>query len=57
MCLYARFIYRMRKYEPETWIRDRNLKWYNDWRALAAAMWISCTGILVRPPLLIRLSI
>lgn len=47
-CVYLRFLYRMHKYEPEVWVRDCNLKWYNDWRALAGAMLVSCIGVLVR---------
>lgn len=48
MCVYLLFLVRMYKHEPEVWARDRNRKWYNDWRALAGAMWVSCIGILVR---------
>ncbi|EKM59872.1 uncharacterized protein PHACADRAFT_250650 [Phanerochaete carnosa HHB-10118-sp] len=48
MCVYTRFIYRVRKYQPEVWTRDRGMKWYKDWRALASAMWLSCVGILIR---------
>ena len=47
-CVYLRFLYRMRKYENHIWTRDQGLKWYNDWRALAGAMFVSCVGILVR---------
>ncbi|KAI0763257.1 RTA1 like protein-domain-containing protein [Irpex lacteus] len=46
--LYLRFMIRMYKYEKETWVRDAHLPWYNDWRALAAALTVSCIGVLVR---------
>lgn len=46
--VYLRFIYRMRKYEPMLWNRDDKLSWFNDWRTLAAALGISCVGIIVR---------
>ena len=49
-CVYVRFLYRMRKYENHVLVRDRGVKWYNDWRALAGAMFMSCVGILVRAP-------
>ncbi|PSS05419.1 hypothetical protein PHLCEN_2v3908 [Hermanssonia centrifuga] len=48
LALYIRFLWRMHKYEPETWKKDEGLPWYKDWRSLAVAMFISCIGILVR---------
>lgn len=48
MAVYFRFTWRMWKLEPEICKRDAHLPWYNDWRALCAAMWISCIGVLVR---------
>ncbi|KAI0699452.1 RTA1-domain-containing protein [Cytidiella melzeri] len=45
---YLRFIYRMHKHEPEIWVRDAHKPWYNDWRALAGALALSCIGVLVR---------
>lgn len=47
-CVYLRFLWRVRKHEPAMWTRDAGAKWYNDWRALAGAMFVSCIGILVR---------
>ena len=49
MAVYFRFTWRMWKLEPEICKRDVHLPWYNDWRALCAAMWISCIGVLVSP--------
>lgn len=46
--VYVRFIYRVREYEPAMWHRDGNLSWFNDWRALAGALAVSCVGIIVR---------
>ena len=47
--VYLRFLWRVHKFEPDTWTRDAGKKWYYDWRALAGAMFVSCVGILVRP--------
>ena len=45
--LYMRFLYRMYKYEPETWRQDGDKTWYQDWRSLAGALFVSCLGVLV----------
>jgi hypothetical protein len=42
-------MYRVRKFERDAWTLHRGNQWYNDWRALALALGISCIGILVRP--------
>ncbi|KAJ7284011.1 RTA1-like protein [Mycena rebaudengoi] len=46
-CIYTVFIYRVHKHEPEVWTIGAE-KWYQDWRALAAAMAFSFFGILLR---------
>lgn len=47
--LYLRFLWRIRRYEPQIWSRDAvaGKHWSKDWRSLAGAMVISCIGILV----------
>ena len=53
-CIYMVFLYRVYTHRPDTWNRDQKRPWYKDWRSLAAALFISCIGILVRlksPPL------
>ncbi|KAG8885639.1 hypothetical protein FRB98_001732 [Tulasnella sp. 332] len=49
-CIFVIWGYRVRKHSPGGWVRDRvaGKPWYKDWRALAAAMLLSCAGILVR---------
>ncbi|KIP04558.1 hypothetical protein PHLGIDRAFT_109410 [Phlebiopsis gigantea 11061_1 CR5-6] len=46
--VFARFIHRVYNYEPSIWSRDRNEKWYNNWRTLALIMFISQIGVIVR---------
>lgn len=45
--LYVRFLYRVHKHEPKIWSQDKGKVWYKDWRSLAAALFVSCVGILV----------
>ncbi|KAG2141757.1 RTA1-like protein [Suillus bovinus] len=45
--IYARFIYKVHA-EPAIWMRDSKQHWNSDWRTLAAAMVVSCIGILIR---------
>lgn len=47
-CVYLLFLWRVRKHRPEVWSVDKDKAWSNDWRALAAALFISCIGILIR---------
>ncbi|KIJ70506.1 hypothetical protein HYDPIDRAFT_23606 [Hydnomerulius pinastri MD-312] len=47
-CLYVRFLYRVYTLEHDAWERDKGRPWYVDWRTLAAALSVSCVGILVR---------
>jgi len=47
-CIFLFFLYRVRKCEPEVYVRDQQLVWYKDWRALAGTMIVSCIGILIR---------
>ncbi|KAF9514116.1 hypothetical protein BS47DRAFT_1343436 [Hydnum rufescens UP504] len=49
-CVYVVFIYKVRTLEPQTWRQDKTKgkKWWEDWRALAAALALSCVGILIR---------
>ncbi|KIJ70507.1 hypothetical protein HYDPIDRAFT_105253 [Hydnomerulius pinastri MD-312] len=46
--IYSFFLYRVYTHEREVWKRDEGKLWYNDWRALAGAMCLSCVGILIR---------
>ncbi|KIJ70024.1 hypothetical protein HYDPIDRAFT_77204 [Hydnomerulius pinastri MD-312] len=46
--LYVRFLLRIRALEPYIWTRDSDKPWFNDWRALAGALCISCVMILIR---------
>lgn len=47
-CLYIIFLYRVYTRKPDAWTMDESKPWYNDWRALGAALVISCIGIMVR---------
>ncbi|KIK79587.1 hypothetical protein PAXRUDRAFT_834021 [Paxillus rubicundulus Ve08.2h10] len=47
-CIYARFLYRIYTLVPNVWERDKEQRWYFDWRALAGALAVSCIGILIR---------
>ncbi|KAJ3504810.1 hypothetical protein NLJ89_g7747 [Agrocybe chaxingu] len=42
------FLYRVSKYENKTWKMDENKDWANRWTTLAAALGVSCVGVLVR---------
>ncbi|KZV94689.1 RTA1-domain-containing protein [Exidia glandulosa HHB12029] len=46
--MYVIWFRRVRRLEPLVWRRDEGQKWYNDWRALAWALMVSCIGILIR---------
>ncbi|KAA1466426.1 hypothetical protein DENSPDRAFT_925849 [Dentipellis sp. KUC8613] len=46
--IFTTFTYRVRKYEPTVWAKDAGMRWYNDWRALAGALGLSCVGIIIR---------
>ncbi|KZV97419.1 RTA1-domain-containing protein [Exidia glandulosa HHB12029] len=46
--MFAIWMRRVCTSEPHIWSQDRAKKWYNDWRALAGALVVSCIGILVR---------
>lgn len=46
--IYARFLYKVRTNERAIWIRDTKQRWNSDWRTLAAALVVSCSGILIR---------
>ncbi|KAG8872280.1 hypothetical protein FRB98_009706, partial [Tulasnella sp. 332] len=48
--LFIDWAYKVRKHGQDEWLRDglAGKPWYKDRRALAAAMLISCIGILVR---------
>jgi len=45
--IYIRFLYRVYTLEHNIWERDKGEPWNRDWRTLAAALAISCIGILV----------
>ncbi|KAG1907124.1 RTA1-like protein [Suillus fuscotomentosus] len=46
--IYARFLYKVHAEVRAIWMQDSKQHWNNDWRTLAAAMTISCIGILIR---------
>lgn len=46
--IYARFIYKVYTKEQDVCTRDSKQPWYNDWRALAGALTVSCIGLLIR---------
>ncbi|KAF8897589.1 RTA1 like protein-domain-containing protein [Infundibulicybe gibba] len=46
--IYLVFLYRVYTREPIIWIKDQAGSWYADWRTLAAALALSCLGILIR---------
>lgn len=48
--IFIRFLIRVRTHAPHVWSPSPSLVWWRDWRTLAAAMSLSCVGILVRPP-------
>ncbi|KAG6916826.1 hypothetical protein DXG01_005211 [Tephrocybe rancida] len=45
--IYGIFLQRVHK-DSRLWGRDGSEAWYNDWRALAGALCVSCCGILIR---------
>ena len=47
-CIFAIFLYRVRKHSAAMWTMDKGKVWYKSWLALAGALVISCIGILVR---------
>ncbi|KAG2156119.1 RTA1-domain-containing protein [Suillus clintonianus] len=46
--IYARFIYKVYSEEQDVCARDSKKHWNNDWRTLAAALAVSCVGLLIR---------
>ncbi|KAG1815472.1 RTA1-domain-containing protein [Suillus subaureus] len=46
--IYARFLYRVYTEEQDVCMRDSKQHWINDWRTLAAALAVSCVGLLIR---------
>ncbi|KAG1867134.1 RTA1 like protein-domain-containing protein [Suillus tomentosus] len=46
--IYARFLYKVYTEERDVWMRDSKQPWYSDWRTLAAALAVSCIGLLIR---------
>lgn len=60
-CLFLPFLYRVRAYSPDTWTQSRGYStdgrpvvrylWWDDWRALAGALFISSIGVIVRSQL------
>ena len=45
--IYMLFLYRVYSHDREVWNMDKSKKWYDDWRTLAAMLFVSCIGILV----------
>ncbi|KAG1892392.1 RTA1-domain-containing protein [Suillus subluteus] len=45
---YARFLYKVYTEEQDVCMRDSKQPWNNDWRTLAAALAVSCVGLLIR---------
>ncbi|ELU45386.1 putative RTA1-like protein [Rhizoctonia solani AG-1 IA] len=46
--LYIVFLIRVYKSAPEIWHHDPPVPWYSNWKTLAAALALSCVGILIR---------
>ncbi|KAI0254690.1 RTA1 like protein-domain-containing protein [Lactifluus subvellereus] len=46
--IFLRFMRRVHKFERDAWTLHRGNQWYNDWRTLAAALGVSCVGIIIR---------
>ncbi|KAG2128664.1 RTA1-like protein [Suillus bovinus] len=46
--IYARFLHKVYTEEQDVCMRDSKKPWYSDWRTLAAALAISCIGLLIR---------
>ncbi|KAH7914178.1 RTA1 like protein-domain-containing protein [Hygrophoropsis aurantiaca] len=47
-CIYTRFLYRVYTLDREVWTMHSELPWYRSWKTLAAALAVSCFGILIR---------
>ena len=47
--IFLRFLYRVYRFEHNTWTLHCGRRWYSDWRVLAAALGVSCVGIIVCP--------
>ncbi|KAG2107899.1 RTA1 like protein-domain-containing protein [Suillus discolor] len=46
--IFARLLYKVHAEVQVIWMQDSKQHWNSDWRTLAAAMAISCVGILIR---------
>lgn len=46
--VFLLFLHRVRKHDRAIWTKDAGRGWWHDWRTLAAALVVSCIGILVR---------
>jgi len=46
--VYILFLWNTYRYDCEVFSHDKGQKWYDDWRVLAFALFISCIGILIR---------
>jgi len=46
--IYLRFLYLVWRHEPQLWNADRSKVWYDDWRALAWALFLSSTAVFIR---------
>ncbi|KAH7343267.1 RTA1-like protein [Rhizoctonia solani] len=46
--LYIVFLIRIYKFAPEIWHHQTPVPWYRNWKTLAAALALSCVGILIR---------
>ncbi|KAG9004388.1 hypothetical protein FRB94_002406 [Tulasnella sp. JGI-2019a] len=48
LCLI--WMHKVRKHSQNVWLRDEQVgkPWYQDWRAMAGAILVSCMGVLVR---------
>ncbi|KAG1821507.1 RTA1-domain-containing protein [Suillus variegatus] len=44
----ARFLYKVYTEEQDVWMQDSKQPWYSDWRTLAAALAVSCVGLVIR---------
>ncbi|KAK0206445.1 RTA1-domain-containing protein [Desarmillaria ectypa] len=49
-CIFLTFLWRIYAHKHDIWEVDAvgGKMWYNDWRALAGALFVSCIGILIR---------
>ncbi|QRW02251.1 RTA1-like protein [Ceratobasidium sp. AG-Ba] len=46
--LYIVFLLRLYRNAPDIWHHQTPVPWYRNWKALAAALGLSCVGILIR---------